>query len=78
MIPVATLVFKLRLNVHNNYRVAQQQCRGTSLHVQYRVSHVVGWSWANIYDSSVGWLENTRMSTQPICYLYWKESTTPV
>ena len=25
-------------------------------------------SWANIYGSSVGWLENTRMSTQPICY----------
>ena len=34
-----------------------------------------GWSWANIYGSSVGWLENTRMSTQPICYLYWKELT---
>jgi hypothetical protein len=32
------------------------------------------WSWANIYGSSVGWLENTSMSTQPICYLYWKES----
>ena len=24
--------------------------------------------------SSVGWFENTRMSTQSICYLYWKKS----
>ena len=24
------------------------------------------------FGSSIGWLENTRMSTQPICY--WKES----
>ena len=41
-------------------------------HVQYRVvpRRDLGWSWANIYGSSVGWLENTRMSTQPICYLY--------
>ena len=31
-----------------------------------------GRSWANIYGISVGWLENTRISTQPICYLYWK------
>ena len=29
--------------------------------------------WANIYGSSVGWLENTRTPTQSICYLYWKE-----
>ena len=34
----------------------------------------LGRSWANIYGSSVGWLENTRMSMQTICYLYWKES----
>ena len=34
----------------------------------------LGWSRANIYGSSVGWLENTRMSTQPICYLKLKES----
>lgn len=32
-----------------------------------------GWL-ANIYGSSVGWLENTRTSMQSICYLYWKES----
>ena len=31
-------------------------------------------SRANLYGSSVGWLENKRMSMQPICYLYWKES----
>ena len=29
-----------------------------------------GRSWANIYGSRVGWLEKTRMSTQPIGYLY--------
>ena len=28
----------------------------------------LGWSWANIYGSAVGWLENTRMSMQPIWY----------
>ena len=27
----------------------------------------LGRSWASIYGSSVGWLENTRMSKQPIC-----------
>ena len=27
----------------------------------------LGCSWANIYGSSVGWLENTRISMQPIC-----------
>ena len=30
--------------------------------------------FANICGSSLGWLENTSMSTQPICYLYRKES----
>ena len=29
---------------------------------------VLGRSW--VYGSSVGWLENTRMSTQPIYYFY--------
>ena len=39
-------------------------------HVQYRVvpRWNLGWSWANIYGSSVGWLKNTKISTQPICY----------
>ena len=32
----------------------------------------LGWSQANIYGSSVGWLENTKISIQPICYLNWK------
>ena len=31
-------------------------------------------SWANIYGRSVGGLENTIMSMQPTCNLYWKES----
>ena len=34
----------------------------------------LGWSRAYIYDSSVGWLEITKMSMQPTCYLYWKKS----
>ena len=34
----------------------------------------LGRSWANISGSSVGWVENTRMSTQPICYLRNKNS----
>jgi hypothetical protein len=34
----------------------------------------LGRSQAKIYGSSVGWLKNTSMSTQPICYLYWKKS----
>jgi hypothetical protein len=34
----------------------------------------LGRSWANIYGSSVGRLENTRLSTQHICYLYCKKS----
>jgi hypothetical protein len=29
----------------------------------------LGWSTFN-YGSSVGWLENTRISTKPICYSY--------
>ena len=29
---------------------------------------------ANIYGSSLGWLEKTTKLTQPIFYLYWKES----
>ena len=33
----------------------------------------LGQSLSNIYGSSEDWLENTRMSTQPICCLYWKE-----
>ena len=40
--------------------------------VQYRVvlHWNLVWSWANIYGSSVGWLKNTRMSTQPIPAIY--------
>ena len=36
------------------------------LYVQYRAVPCwdLGWSWANIYGSSVGWLENTRMSSR--------------
>ena len=30
----------------------------------------LGRSWANIYGSSVGWLESTRMSKQPIYLLF--------
>ena len=41
------------------------------------VQHIDGTSGAERGSSAdptlVGWLENTRMSTQPICYLYWKE-----
>ena len=34
----------------------------------------LGQSWAKIYGSSVGWLENTSTSTQPFYYSYWKKS----
>ena len=35
-------------------------------------SHVEIRDWANIYGSSVGRLENKKMSTKPFCYLYGK------
>jgi hypothetical protein len=34
----------------------------------------LGRSWASIYGSSVGWLENTRMSTVGPCIEHWKTS----
>ena len=30
----------------------------------------LGWSWTIIYRSSIGWLENIRMSTQITLFLY--------
>ena len=43
-------------------------------HDLYRVVARYCFLPANIYSNSLGWLENTTRSMQPICCLYWNES----
>ena len=60
--PVVCILIR---NAQNHNRVDKPYSLNTIVMPCY-----LGWSWGNIHSSCVGWLEGTRMSTQPICCLY--------
>ena len=60
--PVVCILIR---NAQNHNRIDKPYSLNTIVMPCY-----LGWSWGNIHSSCVGWLEGTRMSTQPICCLY--------
>ena len=70
------------LEQKKNRQVVQWSTEGRSIQPKLQAQSLntvvtpidLGRCCAKIYGCSVDWLENTGMSTQPICHLYWKKS----